>query len=532
MRLDSIVPAHERLPDEGYDDDEGGPKSARNVIVVGGGRGGVGKSLVASNLAVYLAQLGKDVVLVDADAAGGNVHAGFGLKAAWEEPSLDTGDATPFVQALEPTLVPGLRVLPAAHDALEGPQSLRGGRKTRWMARLRQIPCDFVVIDAGPGAGALPVDLLGSADWPIVVSTPDPASVESTWRLLRVLYKRRLRRALVRDKFRWGLLERALRELGRVPSPLALVRALEKKEQTLAELAWAEAQRTRLLHVVNATRVRADAELGAWMSMLARRHYGLGLDELGFVEIDDTVWIASRRRKPLLVDSPASKAARNLERVARRVVALVTSARTAAVEVPSPIPDPTPDLYTVLGANRSSSDDEIRRAYRKHKEIYGADSIATATMLDDGELVAARARLDEAYDTLLDPIRRRAYDLSVFAEEEEREQRARALPRPALAAEQLLLQSELEREIGPDTEFDGALLRRVRESQGVELGEISSRTKISRVHLAALEEEDFERLPAAVYVRGFVAELAKYLRLDPQQVQRTYLRRLRERAAP
>jgi flagellar biosynthesis protein FlhG len=60
-------------------------------IAVGGGRGGVGKSLVAVNLAVYLAQLGKGVVLVDGDAAGSNLHAHFALKAARAEPDLAEG---------------------------------------------------------------------------------------------------------------------------------------------------------------------------------------------------------------------------------------------------------------------------------------------------------------------------------------------------------------------------------------------------------------------------------------------------------
>ena len=94
-----------------------------------------------------------------------------------------------------------------------------------------------------------------------------------------------------------------------------------------------------------------------------------------------------------------------------------------------------------------------------------------------------------------------------------------------------MLQNELAREIGPDTEFTGALLRKVRESHGVELSDICERTKIGKAHLAAIEEEDFGALPAVVYVRGFVAELAKFLRLDPPQVQRTYLRRMRERLA-
>ena len=115
--------------------------------------------------------------------------------------------------------------------------------------------------------------------------------------------------------------------------------------------------------------------------------------------------------------------------------------------------------------------------------------------------------------------------------EDEAPAQSSTIPRPALAAEQLMLQGELAREIGPDTEFTGALLRKVRESQGIELVEISSRTKISRSHLVALEEETYDDLPAIVYVRGFVTELAKYLRLDPAQVQRTYLRRMREKNA-
>jgi flagellar biosynthesis protein FlhG len=97
-----------------------------------------------------------------------------------------------------------------------------------------------------------------------------------------------------------------------------------------------------------------------------------------------------------------------------------------------------------------------------------------------------------------------------------------------MVAEQQMLQNQLAHEIGPETEFTGPLLRKVRESHGVELADICAKTKISKVHLEAIEEEHFAALPAAVYVRGFVAELAKFLRLDPPQVQRTFLRRMRE----
>jgi flagellar biosynthesis protein FlhG len=453
-----------------------------------------------------------------------------------------------------------LRLLPAAHDALALRASLRGARKSRWLSRLRALSADYLVIDVGPGHGHFALDVMLAADVAICVTVPEPPAIEETYRFLRAAYRRRIRRALAGDKFRLALLDRAMNEIGVLPAPLTLVRTLARSDRTLAGIAWAEANRMRMQLVVNQTRVRSDLELGSSMSALARRHYGLSLDELGHVEHDDTVWLAVRRNRPLLVDSPTSKAARNVERIARRVLALTTAPRHPE-ETAGPMPDggvpasartttsvtggvivegdveglprpgQPPTHYVALGVSRSSNDEEIRRAYKRQREIYASGSLATSSLFDEEELKVEQSRLDEAYDTLLDAVRRRAYDLSTFHEEDRPDQDVGRV-RPSLDAEQILLQGDLAREIGPDTEFTGALLRRVRESQGVELVEISSRTKIARAHLAAIEEEVWSALPAAVYVRGFVHEVAKFLKLDAAQVQKTYLRRMRASLPP
>jgi flagellar biosynthesis protein FlhG len=505
------------------------PSAVKKLITVGGGRGGVGKSLVATNLAVYLAQLGRPVVLVDADPTGANIHCHFGIPAAARIGDEETAGAS-FAKAelegaLVSTSVPGLRLLPAGHDAIDAPPSLRAGRKARWLARLRTLPVDYVVVDVGPGHGLFAVDLMLAADVAIAVTLPEPPAIETTYRFVRAAFVRRLRRLLHADRFRLGLVERALRNIGALPAPIELVRALTKMDRSLAELAWSEAGRFRMFFVVNQTRVRTDLEIGGQMSDLADRHYGIRLDELGHIEHDDTAWLTVRRNKPLLVDSPASKAARNVERIARRVVALLTARQERTA--PTPLPAGTPTHYAALGITRSANDEEIRRSYKRVKEMYAPGSVATSSLFSEPELKALRTKLDEAYDTLLDPVRRRAYDLSTFPDPEP-ELRPAPPSRPAMAAERTMLQGELVREIGPDTEFTGALLKKVRQSQGIELKEISLRTKIASSYLAAIEEEQFEALPAMVYVRGFVNELAKFLKLDPPQVQRTFLRRLRE----
>src|SRR6478735_3838619 len=90
------------------------PLGVKHVIAVAGGRGGVGKSIVAVNLAVYLAQLGRKVLLIDADPAGAELHTALGLarppSAAAASSSGDDAeddDLTPT-----PTQVPGLSLVP------------------------------------------------------------------------------------------------------------------------------------------------------------------------------------------------------------------------------------------------------------------------------------------------------------------------------------------------------------------------------------------------------------------------------------
>ena len=201
---------------------------------------------------------------------------------------------------------------------------------------LRALPAEYLVIDVGPGHA---ISRSTSCSPPTSRSRDRPRAAGDRDDL--PLRARRVSpapaRTVARDRLRSAILDRALAEIGVLPPPLELVRKLAKTDKTLAELAWAEAQAMRVQLVVNQTRVRTDLELGAWMSGLVSRHYGVALDELGHIEHDDTVWLTVRRNKPLLVDSPASKSARNIERIARRVLALATSKteRHAAVAAPA-----------------------------------------------------------------------------------------------------------------------------------------------------------------------------------------------------
>ena len=88
--------------------------------------------------------------------------------------------------------------------------------------------------------------------------------------------------------------------------------------------------------------------------------------------------------------------------------------------------------------------------------------------------------------------------------------------------------SALEKEIVETTEFTGEFLKKIREYKSVDLERLSDMTKVSRLYLQGIESEDFDKLPAAVYVRGFVFQYAKSLRLKPDIVANSYLARMKK----
>jgi hypothetical protein len=95
------------------------------------------------------------------------------------------------------------------------------------------------------------------------------------------------------------------------------------------------------------------------------------------------------------------------------------------------------------------------------------------------------------------------------------------VPRPSAAVLEAALSHEIEKEI----EWRGTFLKRVREARRISIEELSSNTKITRSYLFAIEEEHFSKLPAAVYLRGFLVQIAKILRLPHEKVAAAYMAR-------
>jgi cytoskeleton protein RodZ len=74
--------------------------------------------------------------------------------------------------------------------------------------------------------------------------------------------------------------------------------------------------------------------------------------------------------------------------------------------------------------------------------------------------------------------------------------------------------------------YTGALLLAAREARAMSRAEVAEITKISLRYLEAIEQDAYDRLPSATFVRGYVRELARLYRLEEESVVAGYLRRL------
>ncbi len=496
------------------------------IVAIASGKGGVGKSLIAANVGIFLATLGKKVILVDASFGAANLHIFAGVPRPTRSLHETFSAGVPLRDLAVASHVPGMRLIASVFDPPSAAEP-SPDQVAQLAQQLRELPADWVVVDLPPGTGKAALDLFLQADLGVIAAVPDPTSIELLHRFLRAAFLQRLRK-LGLGKWARSDLAAALLEGGAESALDIYRRAVAESSPDLPALRSAILGFVPHL-VINSVRSKSDMEMGRAVTSAARRRLGVPLHYLGHLEYDEAVWASTRRRRPVLVEHPETRIAKCFERVTRAIIA-VRPGETEGEVLPSE------NHYDLLEVPPTASFEDIRRANRRVRDIYGAESVVISGLYDAASLEAVHRRFDLAYTTLMDAAKRKDYDMELFPDGIPTPQPdpniGEIQPRPAPKLEDSTVAARPPMpELSADTEYSGALLRQIREARGIELREIAERSKVGMAYLQALEAETWNKLPAAVYVRGCHVEDAKVLGLDVERVKDTYLLRLRRTSA-
>jgi flagellar biosynthesis protein FlhG len=158
------------------------------TLAVTSGKGGVGKSNVAVNVAIELAALGQRVSLLDADLALANADVLLGLNPQYHLGHVLSGQRTLDEVVIEVDL--GLRLIPGG-SGIEELANLSQAQNGRLMAQLHALEAeaDCMIIDTASGIAENVMGVLRAADEVIVVTTPDPTSVVDAYAMIKVLHQ-------------------------------------------------------------------------------------------------------------------------------------------------------------------------------------------------------------------------------------------------------------------------------------------------------------------------------------------------------
>ena len=298
------------------------PRPRRQIWSLGGGKGGIGKSLLTASLGWQLSRMGKRVVLVDADLGGANLHTCLGLSTP---PEHTLGDfIRRRVERIEDVAVEtgytGLRLISGASDFL-GAANIKYQQKVRVLNRIRALDVDVVLMDLGAGTSFNIIDFFLVSDLGILTVVPEPTSIENAYRFIKSALYRRLRGAATTEAVR-EIVESALDQKNAhgIKTPLDLIRTVAREDPSAVEPLQREMAAFHPRFVVNQVREEADIPVGHQLVAACARHLGIRSTYVGYVHYDDTIWRNVRQRRLFMVDAPGCVPATEVARLARSLV--------------------------------------------------------------------------------------------------------------------------------------------------------------------------------------------------------------------
>lgn len=294
----------------------------KKIWAIGGGKGGVGKSLVSANVSICLALMGHKVVAVDLDLGGANLHTCLGLPI----PQVTLSDyvskrVTNFEDLLVATPITNLKIISGAQDEL-GMANLKHMHKNQIIQKLHELDADYILFDLGAGTAFNTIDFFITADKGILVVLPEPTSIENTYRFIKSVFYRRLKMVDgVSDSIEELINESMNAKItSGQTSPSELIKKISELHPEVGLKIRAEMAQFRPNLIINQVRSQADIDIGYSIQSICRKYFGLEMSFPGYLDYDQSVWQSVRKRKPLLIEYPNSKLVTNFDRIVSRLI--------------------------------------------------------------------------------------------------------------------------------------------------------------------------------------------------------------------
>lgn len=289
----------------------------KRIIAVGGGKGGVGKTVMTASLGVGLAALGYDVILVDADFGGANLHTAMGILEP-EYSFLDyyTLNRESLDDIILQTPFPNLKMISGACGTL-GMANPKYSQKLRLIRELRNLSADFIILDLGAGSSFTVIDFFLAVDEGLLIMSPEPTAVQESFDFLKICLMRKLHRTFKDEPEILNVLDlSAIDNLGQLSLPVDnLVKKLNNYDPEAGSIFESILEEFKPRLILNMVMESEEIKEGTALKTAAAELLSIDLDFTGYVESDNSIRDSVKDLRPFLLNDPKSKASRSLAKI-------------------------------------------------------------------------------------------------------------------------------------------------------------------------------------------------------------------------
>lgn len=301
------------------------------ILAIGGGKGGVGKSMVSSNLAVLYSQAGFRVVLIDLDVGAANLHTIFGIR----NPPKGLGDyfLTPrslLNDYLIPTSLPNLLLAPSSGFVPEM-ANLRHAQKVKLIHQIKSLEADLVLLDLGAGTSSHVIDFFSMTHAGLVVTTPEPTAIVNAYEFLKNVIYRILFRMFRNQEDLLQVVKTSLLSQNalNVTTLEQLIQVIEKDYPWAAKNIREVCLDLDFYLVLNQSRQLQELQLGKKLHGICERFLNLKLNLGGMIFFNEEVSASVFKMNPLSVIYPDSLTCQSLKQIASIVLHHVVKKQTS-----------------------------------------------------------------------------------------------------------------------------------------------------------------------------------------------------------
>jgi flagellar biosynthesis protein FlhG len=292
------------------------------IIPIASGKGGVGKSLVAANLAVAFAQSGQRVVLADLDLGASNLHLVIGQQAPKTGIGTFLNDTkSNLEQALIQTSIPNLRFLPGDTE-IPGSANIKALQRNALIKRLTKLDADILIIDLGAGSHQFILDFFLLSSHGIVVSAPTVTATLNAYVFLKNSVFRLMYSVFKKGTKAYDYLEKIRKDgtgLQRlyIPKILEGVKKVDKESYKIFKEKIDHFHPRLIMNMIDDPK---DADVAMKIRRSCEEYLGLNIEHLGIIYRDTIQDTALSSRMPVIVYKPQAIISQAIYRIADKIL--------------------------------------------------------------------------------------------------------------------------------------------------------------------------------------------------------------------